>query len=162
MHDKSNTLKGTPLLADAMLGRLARWLRLMGYDTRFASGLSDHQIVACARSEGRVVLTQDRELARRQGIRCLLIQRHALEEQIREVVDRLGPPPSACEPRCPHCNAPLVKASPDEIRTYVPPYVFNTYEHFRRCADCGKVYWQGSHWEKVTQVIERLLNRQIS
>jgi uncharacterized protein with PIN domain len=133
----------------------------MGYDTHYASGLSDHQIVARARSEGRIVLTRDKELARRQGIRCLLIQSHALEEQIQEVVDNIGPPSPAPEPRCPHCNARLVKASRQEIRGYVPPYVFSTYEHFRRCADCGKVYWQGSHWKKVTQVIDRLLNRRM-
>ena len=88
-----------PLLADAMLGRLSRWLRLLGYDTLYASSMSDHQIVARARAEGRVVLTRDRDLAQRKGIRCLLIQSQALEDQVSIVFHVLGQPSPGVQPR---------------------------------------------------------------
>jgi uncharacterized protein with PIN domain len=166
MHAKSNALPNQPgtseqvrLLADAMLGRLARWLRLMGYDTLYDSALSDHQLVARARSQQRTILTRDRELARRKGIGCLLVQSQMLEEQIKEVLDALGPPTCGAEPRCPLCNAPLMSVSSQEIALRVPAYVRQAHTRFRRCADCDKVYWQGSHWQKIRQVTEHLLDR---
>lgn len=164
MDDKSKTPTGTSstlrLLADAMLGRLSRWLRLMGYDTAYATTQPDHRIAAQARAEGRIVLTRDRELARRKGIRTLLIDSQVLEEQLQEVVSALGPPAAGTEPRCPRCNAPLVQAATREIQARVPAYVLQTHQHFRRCADCDKVYWRGSHWQNVQQFVEQMLDRQ--
>ena len=77
------------LLADAMLGRLARWLRLIGYDTVYAQGWSDHRVAARARAEARIVLTRDRELARRRGVRCLLIVLDCLRAPCRDPVPTL-------------------------------------------------------------------------
>jgi uncharacterized protein with PIN domain len=144
------------VLVDAMLGRLARWLRLIGYDALYARDGSDHQIAARARAEDRIVLTRDRELARRRGIRCLLIERQDVEGQLEEVWQALGPPPADLEPRCPSCNATLRPIGGDEARQRVPPYVYRTHEHFRYCAHCDQVYWRGSHWEDVERTIERL------
>ena len=157
----SNTLDARPrLLADAMLGRLSRWLRLMGYDTSYAATLSDHQIAAHARAKERVVLTRDRELARRRGIRSLLIRSQKLEEQIQQVFAALGPPPPNTRPRCPKCNTILAQVTPDEIRARVPAYVLKTHQHFCHCTDCDQVYWQGSHWRQVQEVVERLLDQE--
>ena len=169
MNDKSNASDTTcaaaaesPLfLADAMLGRLSRWLRLMGYDTLYASALSDHQIAARARAEGRIVLTRDRELARRRGVRCLLIQSQFLKEQIKQVVDILDLSLGRNAPRCSQCNAQLEPATRDEVRARVPAHVSSTYTRFRRCASCNKVYWQGSHWQKVRQMVEPLLHGRV-
>jgi uncharacterized protein with PIN domain len=155
--DERNTADRTPpLLADAMLGRLARWLRLIGYDTTYARDWSDHRIAARARAEDRIVLTRDRELARRRGIRCLLIERQDLEGQLEEIWLALGPPPANMEPRCPTCNATLRALADDEVRRRVPPYVYRTHKRFRYCAYCDQVYWRGSHWEDVERTIDQL------
>ena len=145
------------LLADSMLGRLAKWLRLMGYDTLYAPALSDYQIVSRARGEGRMVLTCDRGLAQRKGIRCLLVESSVLEDQIAEVVSACGIPPAGVEPRCPQCNAPLAVASPAQARLHVPAHVAETHRHFRRCPNCDKYYWPGSHWKNVQLLIGRYL-----
>ena len=140
-----------------MLGRLARWLRLLGYDTLYADKISDHQIVARARAKGRVVLTRDHGLVRRKGIRCLLVRSQVLEEQIREVVAAFGVPEPGAEPRCSQCNAPLVEVTPDQVRPHVPAYVLKTQTQFRRCPSCDKYYWPGSHWKDVQRTIARVL-----
>jgi len=147
------------LLADAMLGRLAKWLRLLGYDTVYASTLPDHRIAARARAEGRIILTRDRELARRRGIRSMYIDSQVLEAQINEVVSALGAPAPGTEPRCPRCNALLSQIGLDEVRARVPAYVLERHRHFRQCRACDKVYWPGSHWQNVQSVVEPLLDR---
>jgi uncharacterized protein with PIN domain len=141
-----------------MLGRLARWLRLIGYDTVYAAGLSDHQIAARARAEGRTVLTRDRALTQRRGIDCIYVHSQALEEQLEQIVTCLGYPETDV-PRCTECNTPLVSVTPQEIRSQVPPYVFDTHDQFHRCSECNKVYWPGSHWEHIQQVLARLLDQ---
>jgi hypothetical protein len=139
-----------------MLGRLSRWLRLLGYDTLYAPALSDCQIAARARAEGRIVLTRDQHLARRKGIRCLLIQSQALEEQIRQVLTMLGAPLQEARPRCPVCNAVLSQASPAQVRPFVPAYVFKTHRRFHHCPTCDRYYWPGSHWENIQSTIEQI------
>jgi uncharacterized protein with PIN domain len=164
MQSKSNLLPDQEgaadpepaLLADAMLGRLARWLRLIGYDTIYARDWSDHRIAARARAEGRIVLTLDRELARRRGIRCLLMEHQDLKGQLEEIGLALGPPPGSLQPRCPSCNATLGAIADDEVRRRVPPYVYRTHERFRYCARCDQIYWRGSHWEDVERTIDQL------
>ena len=143
------------LLADGMLGKLAKWLRLMGYDTAYDNVASDPELARRARAEGRVLLTRDRELSARRGLRTLLIQSQVLEEQVREAQDGLGPPPHPPLSRCAVCNAALETVSPAEITDRVPPYVLRTQTEFRRCPGCGRVYWPGSHLQGICDQIER-------
>ena len=103
------------LLADGMLGRLAKWLRLMGYDTAYDNAADDHELARRSRAEGRVLLTRDTELAGRRGLRTLLIQSEILEEQEQEVQDALGPSPHPALSRCTVCNAELESASSDDV-----------------------------------------------
>lgn len=133
------------LLADCMLGRLAKWLRLLGYDTAYENEAGDPHLARRARAEGRVLLTRDHELAKRRGLRTLLIRSEALEEQVREVQDALGPPPDPAPSRCSVCNGVLEAVAPDEIAGRVPPYVLRTQTEFHLCSGCGKVYWPGTH-----------------
>ena len=141
------------LLADGMLGKLAKWLRLLGYDTAYDNAATDPELARRARAEGRVLLTRDRELAGRRGLRTLLIQSEILEEQVREVQDGLGPPPDPALSRCAVCNAVLEAVDPGEIADRVPPYVLRTQSEFRRCPGCGRVYWPGTH---VDEMLERM------
>ena len=131
-----------------MLGTLARWLRLLGYDTRFDPGLDDHALVRLARAEGRILLTRDRALAARRGLQSLFVQEEDLEAQIVQVVRALGLP-SGLEPRCAVCNGELAFVPKAAVQSLVPPYVFHTQSEFRRCMACGRVYWRGTHWPHI-------------
>jgi hypothetical protein len=139
------------LLADSMLGSLGKWLRLLGYDTAIARRETDAELVHLARAEGRVLLTRDRELARRQGLQIVLIGDDQLAAQLAQVARSLPLPPPEPGTRCAHCNAPLVLASAGEVAGDVPAYVLQTQSVFRRCPTCGRVYWRGTHWRAIEQ-----------
>ena len=137
------------LLADGMLGRLAKWLRMLGYDTAYDNAATDPELARRARAEGRVLLTRDQALAARRGLRTLLIRSQVLEEQVREVRQRLGPPPQPVLSRCAVCNSVLEPISHDQAAQRVPPYVLRTRTDFRCCPGCGRVYWPGSHLKAI-------------
>lgn len=149
------------LLADAMLGRLAKWLRLLGFDTLYAGRRSDHEIAALARAEGRVVLTRDREMMRRKGIRCLYVDSQVLEEQLVQVLGALGfgsGDETRVNPaRCPRCNQPLARVTREEVRSHVPPYVWRTQSLYHRCPTCDRIYWPGTHWDHIRETIDRVI-----
>ena len=146
--------KPLQLLADGMLGRLAKWLRLLGYDTAYDNAATDPELARRARAEGRVLLTRDHELAARRGLRTLLICSQVLEEQIREVRASLGPPPQPALSRCAVCNSVLDPVSPNQVAQRVPPYVLRTQTEFRRCPGCGRVYWPGSHLQAMRAQVD--------
>lgn len=142
-------------LCDAMLGRLAHWLRLLGYDTAY-SDADDHELARHARAEARVLLTRDAELAARRGIESLLITSDTPQDQLLQVVQAFGLSQSDVSSRCPTCNAPLRRIPKPAVQGRVPPYVFERHSAFQECAGCGKIYWQGSHWEGIRDVLESL------
>ena len=146
------------LLADAMLGRLARWLRLMGYDTAYDNVSEDRELARRSRAEGRVLLTRDHELAGRSGLRSLLIESEVLEEQIEQVQAALGPPPLPTLSRCSVCNEPLIEATAEQAARLVPPFVSRTQSQFRRCPRCERVYWPGSHVEGMADAVQAFRN----
>ena len=133
------------LLVDAMLGRLAKWLRLLGYDAEYWRDGSDEALMARAQAEGRLIVTRDTGLAGRRGAHALLIRAEDLEGQIAEARAALGGTPQPFT-RCGECNGELVSLSHAEARDLTPPYVWHTQQEFRRCDRCGHVYWKGSHW----------------
>ena len=143
------------LLADAMLGKLARWLRLLGYDTLYLQA-DDALLAHRARSEGRILLTRDRELAKRRGLETLLISSEILEEQLVQVLQAIGAPPEPARPRCMECNALLRELTPAEARGQVPIYVAQTQTEFHQCPTCLKITWPGTHWDGIQQRLERV------
>lgn len=144
------------LLADGMLGTLAKWLRLLGYDTAYDNQASDPELAHRARAEGRVLLTRDQELAARSGLRTLLIESEVLEEQVEQVQDALAPPPQPPFSRCPVCNTALEPVSREEIADQVPPYVLKTQTEFHRCPGCGRIYWPGTHVDRMRRRLSEL------
>ena len=136
--------KAPALLIDAMLGALARRLRWLGYDAEYRKDLPDEAMIRIARGENRLLVTQDRELAGRQGVRALYIPATELKEQVHQVVEAIGP--SLHPPRCTVCNGELIAISVEEATPLVPPYVAKTQTEFVQCGRCGRVYWPGSHW----------------
>jgi uncharacterized protein with PIN domain len=156
-------MSDTPrFIVDQNVGKLARWLRLMGYDARFFDGSDDAELVAIALKEGRVILTRDTRLMQRrlvtQGrLKALLIASDQPLKQIRQVIDSLNldfrfNPFSLCL----ECNQPLVEREKSELEALVPPYVFKTQEQFRQCPSCKRIYWRGTHWRAMTHRLEGL------
>jgi len=133
------------LLVDAMLGRLARWLRLMGYDAAYWRDGSDEALIAAAQAEDRLIVTRDHALAGRRGVCAVLIAAEGLDEQIAEARTALGGAPAPFT-RCSACGGELTDLPCEVARDLVPPYVWQTQTQFSRCAICGRVYWRGTHW----------------
>ena len=145
-------------LCDAMLGRLARWLRILGCDARYAD-LPDEELMALARAEGRVLLTRDTRLVRRPDVGPhAFIQYDRVQEQLRQVVEAFGLNPAGAQVgvRCPVCNERLEGLPREAAAGRVPPYVWRTQQQFRRCPSCARIYWPGTHWEHMTHQLSAI------
>ena len=143
-------------LADSMLGTLAKWLRILGYDTTYQAQLDDNQLVRLARAEGRILLTRDTGFLKRKGLRRLLIESEVLEEQLAQVLQAFGLHADNPFSRCPVCNTVLEDVPKYEAWGQVPPFVFHTQERFRLCPECNRFYWRGTHWQRMLERMERL------
>ncbi|HSL85180.1 MAG TPA: Mut7-C RNAse domain-containing protein [Thermoanaerobaculia bacterium] len=147
------------LIADAMLGGLARWLRVLGLDTAYDPDLDDPELVDRALAEERTILTRDRRLIqRRRAGNHLFVRSEVVDEQVAQVLAelRLAPHPEALFSRCLRCNAPLREIPAEEAAREVPPYVARTQERFRRCPACGRIYWRATHARRRRTRLRRL------
>ena len=147
------------MIADAMLGALARWLRVLGLDVAYDPSLDDPELVERAVAEGRVILTRDRRLVERRLARNhLLIRSDAVDEQVRQVLEDLGirPDPGRLLGRCLRCNALMEPMPAEDARAVVPPWVARTQYEYRACPVCGRIYWSGSHAERMRKKLERM------
>lgn len=155
-------IRGRPkFLCDAMLGSLARWLRFFGFDTLYpAPGPEDSELAERARNENRWLLTRDHELAA-VGPRSLLVRSSGLEDQLVEVFGRLGlrPRPTLENARCGECNGGFEEVSHDEVAEVVPRHVLATSPRFRRCKGCERVYWPGSHGDRILERMRAVVTR---
>ena len=144
-----------------MVGTLAKWLRILGYDTCFDPDMDDHQLVRLARAEDRVLLTRDRELARRPGLNAVFVTSQSLEAQIGQVLSELNLEPERSFSRCPVCNEQLAEVDRQAARDRVPAYVARTQKSFRACPVCQRVYWRGTHWQQMDEQLARILTGEI-
>jgi uncharacterized protein len=146
---------------DAMLGGLARWLRLAGLDTSYDPDLDDADLARRATAEGRWLLTRDRALAAVSGPRVVLLRAGVLAEQLAEVVARLDleVDEAGFFTRCSVCNGGLAEASPAAVGDRVPPWVATHVERFSVCTVCGKVYWPGTHHARILARLRAVLSR---
>lgn len=150
---------GPPLMADEMLGTLAKWLRVAGVDCEYASGMDDDRILDVALS-GRTVLTRDKLLAQRCGEMGVYVVSDDLEEQLVQV---LGAFPRLMDgetlSRCLVCNVPVEPASAAEVKGSVPEGVLERTKEFWRCPTCGRAYWEGSHVEDMRDRLASIMAR---
>ncbi|HVL55975.1 MAG TPA: Mut7-C RNAse domain-containing protein [Burkholderiaceae bacterium] len=148
-------LRVTRFVADAHLGALARLLRMCGFDARYDNGFTDDEVRRLAREERRIVLTRDRELLKARSVThgCYV---HSVEPaaQLREVLARLQLAGSLRPfSRCLHCNLELVPVPKRAVLAQLPEEVARTHDRFRRCDGCARVYWEGSHWRRMQQIL---------
>lgn len=140
-------------LLDVHLGTLARRLRLLGVDTAYSNDAADDELLAQANEQGRVLLTQDRGLLRRRGLRHGAYVRGASpDEQLTDVLDRFAPP-LAPWTVCSACNGRLVAVAKTDVEQQLQPGTRRTYDAFARCADCGRVYWRGAHSRRLERIV---------
>lgn len=143
-------------LADEMLGSLARWLRIMGYDTSYAHDITDGEVLSRARAEGRTILTRDHQLAERAGESGLLIEGDDLDDQLGQVISSYSLGFEEELTRCTLCNGTL-RAMQEGEEGMLPPKVRSSQDAPLVCCDCGQMYWKGSHWDKIYERLDRVL-----
>lgn len=140
------------------LGRLARWLRILGYDTRYFDSIDKRDLLITALREGRLIITRTSAFKDHHGLEMVYIKSDRVEEQIKQVITklRLTIPQKALFSRCVECNQILENISKQKVEGKVPPYAFKTVEQFKKCPDCKKIYWVGTHWNNVKKFAVRL------
>jgi len=147
-------------LADSMLGSLAKWLRILGFDTVYISSADDQQLLNTALAEGRVLLTADEQLwetAAKRGIAAVLVKGRTITEMLASALRgyatemRVRPDRS----RCAVCNVQLTRASRESVKDSVPASVYERHRLFWRCETCGRIYWAGSHVARMRRMVAR-------
>jgi len=149
-------------IVDTNAGKLARWLRMMGYDTLFINEIDDAGLIAIGLKENRVLLTKDTQITMRRVVtsgrlKALLIKDDDSKAQVRYVVEAMRLNRNRQFTRCLECNEPLVPRSKEEVQELVPPYVFKTQSQFVECPCCHRIYWRGTHWQRMRQELETLM-----
>ena len=148
-------------IVDINVGKLARWLRMMGYDTLRFDESDDSRMIVLALREGRIIVTKDTQVMKRGVIasgrlKAILITTDKPELQIRQVIETLN---LDCQFRpftiCLECNQPLVERTKEEVKDRVPPYVFQTQSQYVECPACHRIYWKGTHWLAMTGLLEK-------
>jgi uncharacterized protein len=143
--------------ADRMLGRLAKWLRILGYDVIYGEHLSGRGLIRAARANGRLILTRDRSLRRKQPPPFLFIESNDYVEQLRQVLREYDlSPGDRLFTRCLICNSQLQPRSKQAVEKLVPPYVFASQERFSWCGCCQKIYWPATHYQRMLDALAKV------
>jgi hypothetical protein len=139
---------------------------MLGYDTIFASDIDDGALVDIGLKEGRVLLTKDTQIMLRRAVtngklKALLATDDDPKKQMRRVIAEMKLDREREFTLCLECNESLAPRSKDEVRDLVPPYVFKTQSQYYQCPGCGRIYWRGTHWEHMKQVLEKLMEAEV-
>jgi uncharacterized protein with PIN domain len=148
-------------VVDVMLGKLARWLRILGFDAAYANRAEDRELLQTARRERRVLLTKDhRLLESARNVRGLLIESDDWRAQLVQVLDALGLR-RGVRPfsRCIACNVGLKRLSREDAKNLVAPFVCEKAASFAICPACGRVYWPGTHFSDMDAKLLEILGR---
>ncbi len=146
-------------LLDAMLGKLARWLRMMGHDVSYSVQLSDDELLGLAKIERRVLLTRDLELYKRavaRGLEAFYVEGTTESSRLAELAKRLGLALDIDMDRmyCPVCNTPVKAAAKEQLKHKLQPNTYRYYNQFWQCPNCGQIYWQGAHWKQIQKTLK--------
>jgi uncharacterized protein with PIN domain len=144
---------------DCMLGKLAKWLKILGFDTLFFPKIDDDDLLSLSLREGRILLTRDTDLLKRADkARAVFVQSEKWQEQLRQVLDtyqlRDQVRPFS---RCLTCNTPLKSLPKKRAQNLVSPFVFQRARSFALCPDCNRVYWRGTHFRDMERKINGIL-----
>ena len=142
-----------------MLGKLSRWLRMLGHDVHYYRAADDKKLIENAKSEKRVLLTRDLELYQQavsQGLEAVFIDAKDKSTKLADLANQFGfkLKIDLNVSRCPKCNASLISVSKDAVVDQVPKSTTTYYNDFWKCLECGQVYWQGAHWKHIEKTLE--------
>jgi uncharacterized protein with PIN domain len=146
--------------ADRTLGKLAKWLRILGFDTTFeiddfAELFYEHLAI------NRIVLTRTGTIKKQfSDHRLVFITSNYLDVQLKQVIAEIGIRPADTRPfsRCIDCNIPIVDADPDDVRCLIPDYIYEIHNEFHKCVQCNRIFWPGSHTKRSLARIEHLFD----
>jgi uncharacterized protein with PIN domain len=152
-------------LLDGMLGKLTRWLRMIGYEATYLNDTDDSDLLKTAKQDSLTLLTSDEELYRTaiaRGIDAFYVKGRTESERLAGLAARYGLNLAidTSNSRCPVCGFLIKEIPKEDVRSRVPPATFKVYQTFWVCTnpDCAKIYWQGSHWKKIEQTLESAKN----
>jgi hypothetical protein len=147
-------------IVDHNVGKMAKWLRMAGFDASLFTGADDAALIAAALAENRILLTRDRRIMKRRVIvggrmKAILIESDRIEAQVQQLLSAMRLDKSRFRPFtiCLECNKRLEESTKEAIKDRVPPYVYFTQEHFAECPACRRIYWQGTHWQAMNREI---------
>jgi len=153
-------VKDLKFIVDGMLGKLARWLRMLGHNVKYSSALSDEQLLKIAKNEHRTLLTRDLELYQQavaRGVQALYVEGEDEAEKLAKLAKRYGFPLEINleNSRCPKCNARIKPISKEFVKGKVPETTYKYYNEFWECQKCGQIYWQGAHWKRINETLTK-------
>ena len=154
-------------LVDAMLGKLTRWLRMLGHDVIYSVVFNDSELLELAKKEERILLTKDLDLYKRaigKGIDAYYVESKTEPERLAQVAKRYGLTLEIDmdKSHCPICNAKLQAANKEQLQVELEKNTFTYYEKFWKCPNCGQIYWQGAHWKQITQTLTQAQQKKLS
>jgi len=157
-------VKKLKFIADSMLGKTTRWLRMMGYDVEYHNNLDDDDLISISVREDRILLTRDIALYRRalsRGASAFYVKGQNEVEKLAEIGEHfnLDLTINVENSRCPKCNSRIFPISKSKVRCRVPPATLRVYNEFWECPSCGQIYWQGSHWKRITRTLLEARNK---
>lgn len=148
-------------ILDRSLGRLAKWMRILGFDSRCCTHGSDHALLSAARGSGRILVTRITRCRDRYSGEMVFIRHNGIDAQIGQVIAETGITAGEIRlfSRCIRCNVPVLPLPREAVRTLVPAYVWSTAARFHRCPSCGRIYWPGTHAHRISGRIQKLFPR---
>ena len=150
-------------IVDINAGKLAKWLRIMGYDALLFTDKDDGKMIKIALNENRVILTRDSQIMKRRLItsgtlKAILVQGDELKTQLKQIASALNldyqfRPFTICL----ECNHSLIARNKEEVSNRVPPHVLKTQSHYMECPSCHRVFWRGTHWQAMMKELESIM-----
>ena len=146
-------------ITDGMLGKLTRWLRMLGHDVEYSRSDDDKKLIEKAKSEERILLTRDFKLyqqAMMQGVDAVLVEAATGAEKLADLAGRFDfkLEIDVTVSRCPKCNTKIKPVSKDMVIDRVPKSTSTYYNEFWECPGCGQIYWQGAHWKRIEKTLK--------
>jgi uncharacterized protein with PIN domain len=141
------------------LGRLAKWLRILGFDTAYSKESKAGTLIIDALREERIIITRNHRLPAGRGVRIVVIEAEKIKAQLGEILAafKIKPDPEEMFTRCILCNEELQAAEKEKVKDRVPEYVYKTQEEFITCPKCKRIYWQGTHWGNVEKTLKEIV-----
>ncbi|MCX7770301.1 MAG: Mut7-C RNAse domain-containing protein [Proteobacteria bacterium] len=160
----SQEIKNKAFVVDTMLGRLAKWLRMFGFDVLYNPNFDDETIIYIGRKENRIIITKDKRLSdsiAKAGLKYIFIEDNDYRSQLKKIINLLNIKIEDISlfSRCVRCNSILKDVKKEEVEGLVPEFIFHTKMTFSNCETCGKIYWSGSHLNRIENLVKDLFKK---